>query len=201
MRWILNKQNANKHPEMNRNNIPYTTSIINMAIAMISPLKRVIIRGIVVFNPSRRKWRRMFMRMLGIREMECLWQEGKCSLIEFWRRIIWRLVLNKLEHSILRNCLGRWALTRIIHPIHLHLLNNKEVQLGSYKWISLTIIPQDKASNSIQILKSLPNLQPLAIKSLFNPSIHNERIKQNSKRIDLELLQLEYKLSSNTIAV
>lgn len=200
MRWILNKQNANKHPEMNHNNIPYTTSIINMAIAMNSHLKRVIIRGIVVFNPSRRRWRRMFMRLLGIREMECLWQEGKSSLIEFWRRIIWRLVLNKLERSILRNCLGRWALTRIIHPIPLHHLNNKEVQLESYKWISLIIIPQDKASNSIQIAKPLPNLQPPAIKSLFNPSIHKEKIKQNSNRIDLELLQLEYKHPSNTIA-
>ena len=150
IRWILNKQNVNKHPETMLHNILFTTSIINMGITLLPHRKRVITRGMLAFKLNRRKWKRITMLQLGTIEMKFSWQEGKSNQIEFWRRIIWHLVLNKLEHFILHSYLVQWALTRILHHIHLHLPKSKEAPSESYKWISLIKIPQGKASNSIQ---------------------------------------------------
>ena len=150
MIWILNKQNVNKHPETMLNNILYTTSIINMGITLFPHLEQAIIRRILPFNLNRRKWKRIIMLQLGIIEMKFSWQEGKSNQIENWRRIIWHLVLNKLEHFNLHRYLVQWALTQILHHIHLHLSNSKEALSESYKWISPIKIPQDKASNSMQ---------------------------------------------------
>ena len=150
MRWILNKQNVNKHPEMMLNNILYTTSIINMGITLFPPLELAIIRWMLAFNLSRRKWKRITMLQLGIIEMKFSWQEGKSNQIEIWRRIIWHLVSNKLEPFTLHSYLVQWALTQILHHIHLHPSNSKEAPSESYKWISPIKIPQGKASNSMQ---------------------------------------------------
>jgi hypothetical protein len=150
MRWILNKQNVNKHPETMLNNILYTTSIINMGIILFPPLERALIRRMLAFNLNRRKWKRITMLQLGIIEMKFSWQEGKSNQIEIWRRIIWHLVSNKLEPFTLHSYLVQWALTQILHHIHLHLSNSKEAPSESYKWILPIKIPQGKASNSMQ---------------------------------------------------